>query len=68
MSEPLTKDKINKECDETCTEDTEVIHLKDLKNALEYLESELEERYRDPELYQILKKAFPAIYEKEGKG
>lgn len=38
MSEPLTKDKINKECDESCTEDTETVHLKDLKSALEEFE------------------------------
>lgn len=43
MSEPLTKDKISKECDETCTEDTEIVHLKDLKSALEEFEKECTE-------------------------
>jgi len=64
---PLTKDKI------FCTDDTSgcmdcnchysAIKVFELKSALEYLEQILEERYRDPELYQLIKKAFPALYE-----
>lgn len=47
MSEPLTKDKISKECDETCTEDTEIVHLKDLKSALEEFEKECDETAKE---------------------
>lgn len=72
MAEPLTKNKVNKECDETCTEDTEIVHLKDLKSALEYYrESILKEAdimhgtafaKGLTETEYLLKLAFPAIY------
>lgn len=66
---PLTKDKINKECDETCSEDTKIVHLDDLTSALE-LYSEKISHLLDADSCLILarselKKAFPAIYESE---
>lgn len=74
MAEPLTKNKVNKECDETCTEDTEIVHLKDLKSALEYYIKrisndkawiESDDTIMEFSINQ-LKKAFPAIYENAG--
>lgn len=62
MAEPLTKNKVNKECDETCTEDTEIVHLKDLKSALEYLKAKMKGCMTNRDVQEEIEKAFPAIY------